>query len=107
MPQSAANSRAQASTRHPDNGREATYWDIGDVQYHCRVSRSTAWRLVKRDDFPEPVVFGRRLIWPRVEIVEFMEEHRDRAGRTSPDGPREWHVNGRSFAARPVRRRAR
>ena len=89
-----------------DGSETATYWDIDDVQFHCRVSRSTAWRLVRSDGFPPPVVFGRRVVWPRVEVVIFMEERRDpnyyAAQDQSAGAP-----PGRApaFASRPVRRR--
>ncbi len=57
---------------------ESTYWDIDDVQFHCRIGRSTAWRLVRRDGFPAPVVFSPRgVLWPREEVVAFMELHRN------------------------------
>ena len=60
--------------RDPD----PTYWDIDDVQFHCRIGRSTAWRLVREEGFPAPVVLGRRtLVWPRKEVIAFVDEKRD------------------------------
>lgn len=61
----------------PDRSRPASYWDINDVQFHCRVSRKTAWRLVRRSGFPSPALIGRRVIWPRAEVIAFIEEQRD------------------------------
>jgi len=56
---------------------EATYWDIDDIQFHCRIGRTTAWRLVKLKDFPPPVVLGPKgLVWPRAEVLVFMESRR-------------------------------
>jgi len=89
-----------------DGSEAATYWDIDDVQFHCRVSRSTAWRLVRSDGFPPPAVFGRRVVWPRAEVVIFMEDRRvpnyyadrdQRAGVTDGRAP--------AFTSRQVRRR--
>src|SRR3954468_18265046 len=57
---------------------EPVYWDIDDVQFHCRIGRSTAWRLVREPGFPGPIVLGRRtLVWPRTEVIAFVEEKRD------------------------------
>src|SRR3954451_12554829 len=57
---------------------EPVYWDIDDLQFHCRIGRSTAWRLVREDGFPPPVVLGRRtLLWPRAEVISFVEEKRE------------------------------
>jgi predicted DNA-binding transcriptional regulator AlpA len=65
------------ATRCQNTG-EATYWDIEDIQFHCRIGRTTAWRLARNDDqFPNPVVLGsRNLIWPRTEVVAFFEARR-------------------------------
>lgn len=54
---------------------EATYWDIDDIQFHCRISRTTAWRLARHDtDFPSPVVLGpRNIVWPRREVLAYFE----------------------------------
>src|SRR3954470_18921946 len=77
------------------------YWDIDDVQFHCRIGRSTAWRLVRERGFPAPVVLGSRtVVWPRVEVIAFVDEkrdphhYRDSAARQSS-----------AFTARPNRRR--
>lgn len=91
--------------RRSGRGGESTYWDIEDVQFHCRLGRSTAWRLVRRDDFPSPVIFSPRgVMWPREEVIEFMERRRD------PDHYRGKDVQAtregdQAFASRPVRRR--
>src|SRR4051794_35091775 len=70
-----------ALIRHRNAGRresEPVYWDIDDVQFHCRIGRSTAWRLVREEGFPAPIVLGRRtLVWPRVEVITFVEDRRD------------------------------
>jgi predicted DNA-binding transcriptional regulator AlpA len=60
---------------------QAVYWDIEDIQFHCRISRTTAWKLARRDrDFPAPVVLGpRAVVWRRVDVLAFMES------RQSPD----------------------
>jgi hypothetical protein len=80
------------------------FWSIGDLQFHCRIGRTRAWELVREAGFPKPVAVGRRLIWPRSEVLEFLEARRRRDyGLTSAavavlDGPR--------FLERPVRRRS-
>ncbi|MCA1833900.1 MAG: AlpA family phage regulatory protein [Actinobacteria bacterium] len=63
----------------------AVYWDIEDIQFHCRISRTTAWKLARGDgDFPSPVVLGpRAVVWRRVDVLAFMESKR------SPDHYRE------------------
>ena len=60
------------------SGVEPAYWDIDDVQFHCRIGRSTAWRLVREEGFPAPIVLGKRsLVWPRAEVIAFVEDKRD------------------------------
>lgn len=87
----------------------AAYWNVRDIQFHCRIGRSTAWRLVRQDGFPAPVLCGARcVIWPRVEVIEFLE------ARRAPDHYRQretklsHQVPGSAvgFVARPVRSRA-
>ena len=69
---------------------ETTYWNVDDIQFHCRIGRTRAWRLVREPDFPAPVVLGATtLIWPRIEVVRFLEARRqvDRyPGRRAPAG---------------------
>ncbi len=72
---------------------EALYWDIEDIQYHCRISRTTAWRLVRNEEqFPSPVVLGpRSIVWPQREVVAFFEarrrpSHYRRPSTTIPNG---------------------
>ena len=56
---------------------EAAYWDIDDIQFHCRIGRTRAWRLVREPNFPTPVVLGPKIIvWPRGEVVSFIESKR-------------------------------
>src|SRR3954465_1873277 len=79
----------------------ATFWDIDDIQFHCRVGRTTAWKLVKRPDFPDPVVVGPHgLVWPRAEGVAFMDTRRSPShyGRRH-DVPA---VPADAFVSRPV-----
>ncbi len=86
---------------------QSTYWDIDDLQFHCRIGRSTAWRLVRRDDFPSPIVFNPRgVLWPREEVIAFMEQHREpdhyrRQVKIEPSRRGE-----PAFASRPARRRS-
>lgn len=95
-------------TRHQQGERApeaALYWDIRDIQFHCRMGRSTAWRLVREDGFPPPVLCGKRsVLWPQREVVGFLEERRDaghyRRARAVPT------AQPVQFAARPVRSRA-
>lgn len=89
-----------------DRDRDAAvFWDIRDIQFHCRMGRSTAWRLVREDGFPAPVVCGKRtVLWPRDEVTVFLEGRRDpghyRRGMTpaAPAAPA-------PFVARSVRHR--
>jgi predicted DNA-binding transcriptional regulator AlpA len=84
------------------------YWNIRDVQFHCRIGRSTAWRLVREEGFPAPILYGKRcVLWPRAEVVAFLEERREpdhyaaeprRSNRHAGELP--------AFSARPVRRRS-
>ena len=58
-------------------GVEPIFWTIGDIQVRCRVGRTTAWKLVKRCDFPPPVVVGtRKLVWPATEVLSYIESLR-------------------------------
>jgi predicted DNA-binding transcriptional regulator AlpA len=105
-PASAAGADRDTARRRSTD--EATYWDIEDIQFHCRMGRTAAWQLVRTaKDFPCPVVLGRKSrVWPRVEVIAFME------GRRRPD-----HYSQRTtsatvtsepkptFATRPVRSR--
>src|SRR4051794_39034241 len=80
-------SRPSAGTRES----EPVYWDIDDVQFHCRIGRSTAWRLVRQEGFPPPVVLGRRtLLWPRAEVISFVENKRnpEHYGASQPEESR-------------------
>ncbi len=62
---------------HPKSSADSHYWDIDDIQFHCRIGRTTAWRLVRSNTFPAPVVLGpKSLVWPREEVVTFMEARR-------------------------------
>lgn len=90
---------------------EATYWDIEDIQFHCRLSRTTAWQLARRDkDFPQPVVLApKTIVWPRVEVIAYMEarrkaEHYKPAASPPNPVPDE---GGAFFVSRPVRTRRR
>jgi predicted DNA-binding transcriptional regulator AlpA len=48
------------------------FWDINDIQFHCRIGRTKAWELVREAGFPPPVVMGKRRIWPRLEVLAFL-----------------------------------
>ena len=92
-----------------DVASEATYWDIDDVQFQCRLSRTTAWRLARTDkDFPEPVVLGQKIIvWPRVEVIAFMEARRtgEHYKRVAGESAAITNAGEPSFVSRPVHRR--
>lgn len=95
---------------HPTSaveGASATYWDIDDIQFHCRVGRTTAWRLVKRADFPPPAVIGPRgLVWPRTEVLAFMEGRRSPAHYASRRQDQQFR-DPSTYTARPIGRRSR
>ena len=70
--------RARPLTRGTSTERDPVFWDIKDVEFHCRIGRSTAWRLVREAGFPAPVVLGSRtVVWPRAEVIAFIEDKRD------------------------------
>src|SRR5688572_15921269 len=88
----------------------ALYWDIQDIQFHGRLSRTTAWRLVREQGFPAPVVLGpRNLTWPRQEVISFLEarrrQHYERAEDVSARRPSD-SANA-LFETRPLRHRQR
>src|SRR2546423_13699652 len=67
---------------------QPVYWDIDDVQFHCRIGRSTARRLVREQGFPAPVVLGRRTLgWPRAEGIALVEERRAPTQYLTSDNP--------------------
>ncbi len=85
---------------------DSTYWTIRDIQFHCRIGRSTAWRLVRRHDFPPPVVFGARAVmWPRAEVIDFMELHRRPDHYRGDTDDRSHGEPKETFVSRPVGRR--
>lgn len=66
------------SRRTSESDCDPVFWDIEDLLFHCRIGRSTAWRLVREPGFPAPLILGRRtLVWPRGEVMSFLEEKRD------------------------------
>ncbi len=92
---------------HRPTGGHSTYWDIDDLQFHCRIGRSTAWRLVRRDDFPSPIVFNPRgVLWPREEVIVFMEQHREPDHYRSGDRAEAPRRREPVFSSRPTRRRS-
>ena len=86
----------------------AEFWNIKDIQFHCRIGRSTAWRLVREEGFPAPILYGKRcVLWPRAEIMEFLEARRDPAHyEGQPRLVRSPAQPAPVFATRPVRRRS-
>lgn len=83
------------------------YWDINDIQFHCRIGRTTAWRLVRRPSFPVPIlVSAKRLVWSREEVVDFLEGQREpERYRRQPTAASLAGDTQPSYAARPVRAR--
>ena len=89
---------------------EATYWDIEDIQFHCRLSRTTAWRLARHDaGFPIPVILGpRNFVWPRAEVVAFLEARRRAAPQGKKPATRTQRVPNEQaavYSPRPLRSR--
>lgn len=85
---------------------QSMYWGIADIEYHCRISRSTAWRLVRREGFPAPVVLTRRrLVWPRDEVIAFIERHRDPMHYADTAVGKPAVGPAHAFSSRPVGRR--
>ena len=89
-----------------DDPEAAAYWDIRDIQFHCRIGRSTAWRLVREECFPAPILCGKRtVLWPRGEVMAFLEGRRDPGHyRCSPVISTPLAV---SYSARAIRSRGR
>jgi predicted DNA-binding transcriptional regulator AlpA len=90
---------------------QAVYWDIEDIQFHCRIGRTTAWKLARGDlDFPAPVVLGpRAVVWRRVDVLAFMESRQRRDHYRKParrTAEREGELAA-AFRPRGVRVRAR
>jgi predicted DNA-binding transcriptional regulator AlpA len=84
-----------------------TYWDIEDIQFECRIARSSAWRLVRRAAFPVPVRVGARsIIWPRLEVVAFLDSRRGLTDIASASPP-SIDDSRVEFASRPPRRSSR
>ena len=84
---------------------QSMYWGIADIEHHCRISRSTAWRLVRREGFPAPVVLTRRcLMWPRDEVIDFIERHRDPMHYVTTAAGKPVSGPARAFSSRPIGR---
>jgi excisionase family DNA binding protein len=48
-----------------------------DLAKICKVSRGTVYLWVKeKTDFPQPFKVGRKLLWKKAEIEEYMESTR-------------------------------
>jgi predicted DNA-binding transcriptional regulator AlpA len=79
------------------------YWAIRDIQFHCRVSRSTAWRLVRSPGFPRAAVLSPKTVrWRRDEVEAFVDARRESAQNSAPEAP---PVEATAYVARPVRAR--
>ena len=88
-----------------DATQQRTYWGIADIEHQCRISRSTAWRLVRREGFPAPVVLTRRcLMWPRGEVIDFIERHRDPMHYVATAAGKPVSGPTRVFSSRPIGR---
>lgn len=74
-------STVEAAAPEPD------FWSIHDIQFHCRIGRTRAWGLVHESGFPPPIAIGARRIWPRVEVIAFLNTCRQpfRRDRRSAD----------------------
>ncbi|MHB8463378.1 MAG: helix-turn-helix transcriptional regulator [Acidimicrobiales bacterium] len=97
-----ARSRRDLAGRAPP-----TYWNIDDIQFECRIARSSAWRLVRRAAFPMPVRVGTRsVVWPRLEVVAFLDNRRG-LGYKGSDLSRSIGESRVEFASRRPRRNSR
>src|SRR6266545_5958009 len=89
-----------------DSTSDAAYWDINDIQFHCRIGRSTAWRLVRDDGFPPPIVLGKRsVLWPRNEVLDFIESRRKPYHYRPASPPEGGRAEPTPFVARTIRSR--
>jgi predicted DNA-binding transcriptional regulator AlpA len=53
---------------------EPEFWSIQDIQFNCRIGRTTAWQLVRHPKFPCPLAIGaKRLVWSRQEVLLFLD----------------------------------
>ena len=67
----------------------ARYWSIDDIRLECGVSLSSAWRLVRREGFPSPVVLGSKLIrWRRADVLRFVDALEAPGRYANRSGPR-------------------
>lgn len=84
------------------------FWSIRDIQFHCRIARATAWRLVRSDGFPAPIVIGSKTVrWQRDEVLAFVDAKRDEDHYSVPVKPVPAGTTPRvaPFVARRVRGR--
>jgi len=85
---------------------ESTYWDIRDIQFHCRISRSTAWRLVRTPGFPAPtVIASKALRWRRDDVEAFLDSRRDPQRYSDASGDRPAGPASAAYVVRTVRTR--
>ena len=65
----------RTADRTAEDRAGARYWSIDDIRLECGVSLSSAWRLVRREGFPAPVVLGPKLIrWRRTDVLRFIDD---------------------------------
>ncbi len=96
-----------ARAPNEDARQQSAFWDISDIQFHCRISRSTAWRLVRTEGFPPPAVLGKRsVIWPRGEVLDFVESRRESKHYGLPM-PVDDSTAPATFTVRTIRARSR
>ncbi|MDD9987223.1 MAG: helix-turn-helix domain-containing protein [Spirochaetaceae bacterium] len=47
-----------------------------DVQNELQISYTTLWRLIKRGNFPQPIMVGDHRRWRRADVDQFCERNR-------------------------------
>jgi len=55
----------------------ASHWGVSELAHHLDVSRQIAWRLTRRNHFPEPELrLAMGPLWRREQVIQWIREHR-------------------------------
>ena len=48
-------------------------YDTKDLREVLNVGRDSVYKIVKKEDFPKPVLFGNKKLWKRAEVEKWIE----------------------------------
>ena len=48
-------------------------YDTKDLKEVLNVGRDSVYKIVKREDFPKPVLFGNKKLWKKAEVEKWIE----------------------------------